>query len=241
VPPGPPARREPPLDAEVRGGSARAPRLLLPLALVSVVALALTRLVAHPVAQSLLALLTYVVLPLAVAYALMRRPGLPPLVIGERLRAARLRTVFGCVVLFEVGRLMVLPLLALATGLDPGEQPDNAVPDVQGGVELAVLAVLAVGIAPAAEEALFRGGMLRGLMSRMRFLPALLISSLAFGALHVIDADASGIVAFIDTATLGAVCAWLYRRTATLIAPITFHLLLNGLALLFVFVVEHAT
>jgi len=241
VPLGQPPRREPPLDADIRAGGARAPQLLLPLALVSVVALALTRLVANPAAQSVLALLTYVVLPLAVGYALMRRPSLPPPAVGERLRAARLPTVLGCVVLFEIGRLLVLPLLALATGLDPGEQPDNAVPDVQGGVELAVLAVLAVGIAPAAEEALFRGGMLRGLMARMRFLPAMLISSLVFGALHVIDADASGIVAFVDTASLGAVCAWLYRRTATLIAPITFHLLLNGLALLFVYVAERAT
>lgn len=76
--------------------------------------------------------------------------------------------------------------------------------------QLALMITALVVLAPLGEELLFRVLLLRGLVRRMRFWPAALISSLAFTAAHV---DAYLIwpraIALVLT---GLGLAWLYRR-----------------------------
>ncbi len=66
-----------------------------------------------------------------------------------------------------------------------------------------------VVLAPLGEELLFRGLLLRGLVRRIRFWPAAVVSSLLFAAAHV---DAYLLwpraIALVGT---GVVLAWLYR------------------------------
>jgi membrane protease YdiL (CAAX protease family) len=91
-----------------------------------------------------------------------------------------------------------------------------------------VLMVLAlVVLAPLGEELLFRGLLLRGLVRKMRFWPAAMLSSALFAAAH---ADAYLIwpraVALIAT---GMVLAWLYRKRGYW-ASVTAHATVNAIA-----------
>ncbi len=82
--------------------------------------------------------------------------------------------------------------------------------------------VMAVFVAPVAEEVIFRGyfyGVIRRYGGRI---PALLTSSLLFAAIHVHIPSIPGL------ALLAVILCLLYERTASLWAPITMHALFNA-------------
>lgn len=82
--------------------------------------------------------------------------------------------------------------------------------------------VMAVFVAPVAEEVIFRGyfyGVIRRYGGRI---PALLTSSLLFAAIHVHIPSIPGLT------LLAVILCLLYERTATLWAPITMHALFNA-------------
>ncbi len=83
--------------------------------------------------------------------------------------------------------------------------------------QLVLMVIALVVLAPLGEELLFRGLLLRGLVRRMPFWPAALISSVLFAAAH---ADAYVLwpraIALIGT---GVVLAWIYRRAGLLGRP----------------------
>lgn len=93
-----------------------------------------------------------------------------------------------------------------------------------------VFAVLAVGVAPVLEELLFRGLVLRGLMVRIGFWPAALISSTAFGMFHAQGADAASALVVGATAVFGVGLCVLTRRTGRLGPGIGVHALRNAVA-----------
>jgi membrane protease YdiL (CAAX protease family) len=97
---------------------------------------------------------------------------------------------------------------------------------------LLVFAVLAVTVAPVLEELLFRGLVLRGLMLRMGFWPAALVSSAVFGLLHATAADASGLLVVVSITVLGLGLCVLARRTGRLGPGIGVHALHNAVAVL---------
>jgi uncharacterized protein len=99
---------------------------------------------------------------------------------------------------------------------------------------LVVFAVLAVTVAPVLEELLFRGLVLRGLMLRLGFWPAALISSAVFGLLHATAADASGLLVVATIGVLGLGLCLLTRRTGRLGPGIGVHALHNAVAVLVV-------
>lgn len=95
--------------------------------------------------------------------------------------------------------------------------------NVEGLSDLTVLGtvlfgVSAVVVAPILEETVFRGIILRGLMRRMAFWPAALLSSALFGSLHVMGvAHLAGIPALLVASTVfGLLQCVLVRRTGTL-------------------------
>lgn len=99
---------------------------------------------------------------------------------------------------------------------------------------LLVFAFLAVTVAPVLEELLFRGLVLRGLMLRVGFWPAALVSSLVFGLLHATAADASGALVVLSITGLGLGLCVLARRTGRLGPSIGVHALHNAVAVLVV-------
>jgi membrane protease YdiL (CAAX protease family) len=90
---------------------------------------------------------------------------------------------------------------------------------------LLAYAVLAVFVAPWAEEFLFRGLMFRAMRSQWRFWPALLASTTFFMVLHPM---LSWPLVFM----LGATNAWLFTRTKSLLPCVLLHFVYNGIVVL---------
>jgi hypothetical protein len=76
-------------------------------------------------------------------------------------------------------------------------------------------------VAPITEEFFFRGVLLHRLAAKWGIRPAIIITSLVFGFLHL---------NFLGLSLFGLVMALLYIKTGTLIVPIICHTLNNGLA-----------
>jgi len=97
--------------------------------------------------------------------------------------------------------------------------------DREDGVALVViLGIAVVLVAPLSEELFFRGLVFRGLRGFWRLLPSLAVSGLVFGAFH------GNLSVMIPFALIGALFAWGYERSGSLLTPILAHLLVNGLS-----------
>jgi membrane protease YdiL (CAAX protease family) len=86
---------------------------------------------------------------------------------------------------------------------------------------------LLVIVAPVTEELLFRGIILRGLLSRHRPAAAVTLTALLFAALHMNPWQ------FPSALFLGVIFSWFYLRTGSLALCVLAHAIANGLALLF--------
>lgn len=94
------------------------------------------------------------------------------------------------------------------------------------------LLILAVVAAPIAEEIIFRGVVLRGLLSVMRVAPAVAVQAVVFGAMHVDPVRGVGNIGLVIVlSTVGAVlggAAYLFRR---IVPSMIAHAILNSIAL----------
>lgn len=100
-------------------------------------------------------------------------------------------------------------------------------------VEIAMVALSAVVIAPVIEEVAFRGLWLRALMTRWGFWPAALVSSLVFGLLHAHEGSSLALAAVLvlATGTFGVLQSMLVRRSGRLAPAIIVHAGVNAMAL----------
>ena len=130
----------------------------------------------------------------------------------------------------------------LATALTDGRALGEA-SNLTGGdddvVSIIVLVLVAVVLAPVAEELMFRGLLLRTFMHRMRFWPAALLSTLLFGAFHMYEVDtfAGAITLACTVGMLGLVNCYLVRITGRLTPGIMVHATYNALAVAVVLLV----
>ena len=95
---------------------------------------------------------------------------------------------------------------------------------------LLLFAVLAAAAAPVLEELLFRGLVLRGLMLRIGFWPAAVVSSTFFGAFHATGTDGAALALVVATGVFGLGLCVLARRTGRLGPGIGVHALRNAVA-----------
>jgi uncharacterized protein len=98
---------------------------------------------------------------------------------------------------------------------------------------LLVFAVLTVTVAPVVEEVLFRGIALRGLMMRLGFWPAAVVSTAFFATLHVQTFGAGSAFVVVAIGVLGLGLCVLARRTGRLGPCIGVHALYNAAVFLF--------
>jgi membrane protease YdiL (CAAX protease family) len=122
---------------------------------------------------------------------------------------------------FLLGKLAELVLVRL--GVSPEVQ--LAVKMLQQKPSLGQLVVYGTGavlLAPVAEEMLFRGILYPALKQSGHRQLALWVSALLFASTHM------NLMAFLPLTFLALVLAWLYERTANLLAPILTHLLFNA-------------
>ena len=94
------------------------------------------------------------------------------------------------------------------------------------------LVVSAVVCAPVVEEAIFRGAVLRGLLSKMPAVPAIVLQGALFGCAHFnpdFGRDSIGLIVVLSVAGAGfGLAAYFLRRIGpTIIA----HAVLNGVAI----------
>lgn len=135
--------------------------------------------------------------------------------------------------------LMVLTTLALTLSISvfgPPRQLQTALQVVSGDDRpetFALIALAAVVISPVMEEILFRGFLFRNLRDTMGRGPAMLVSGLVFGAIHLEPA------LLLPLAAMGAALALLYEWSGSLLVPIVAHALWNMLHLVKTQVVFH--
>lgn len=84
-----------------------------------------------------------------------------------------------------------------------------------GGIAVQIISTAVA--APIVEEFLFRGLIYNRLRERMKFVPAALVSSLVFGALH------GNAVQFLYAFIIGLLLAFVYEKFKTILAPVIFH------------------
>lgn len=98
-------------------------------------------------------------------------------------------------------------------------------------VVVVVVALAAVAVAPVVEELLFRGLVLRGLMLRLGFWPAAVVSSALFGLLHAQGLSVEALPLVVATGVFGVGLCVLARRTGRLGPGILVHALRNAVAI----------
>lgn len=128
--------------------------------------------------------------------------------------------------------LVVLPVLTLlslgwtellkASGLPDAPQDLISVfSDTGSPFVVAGMLLVACGLAPLSEELMFRAGLFRYLRQRLGRMPALLLSSLCFGALH------GNWAGFLPLAVLGMILAVVYEATGSIRVVVVAHSLFN--------------
>lgn len=93
-----------------------------------------------------------------------------------------------------------------------------------------VVGVAAVIVAPVLEELLFRGLVLRGLMLKIGFWPAAVVSSAFFGVFHAQGTGLEAVPIVVATGVFGLGLCVLVRRTGRLGPAIGVHALRNAIA-----------
>lgn len=150
-------------------------------------------------------------------------------VVGHRPRAVWqpvLIGVGGAIAGFVVVQVVV-GLLTWLTGTEPPEQEIFELLD--DPMISWVLGAIAILVAPALEEVIFRGVVLDVIARRWSWWPAAVGQAAVFSAIHIETLLAPSM--FLALGLLGFVFAVLRRLTGSLIAPIVAHLVFNAVSL----------
>lgn len=175
---------------------------------------------AHPlnlllVIASLLAALATLFLAGGRPRWLLARPERKPLRFALKAYAAALPAIGGLYALYLV--------LARQCGFSPQHEILSGFSALSPALQV-LTAILAIGLTPILEEAIFRGFLFAGMAGDPRFGPlrALAFSSLAFGLAH-------SPAMWLPATGLGLLFGWVHWRVGDLRAPILLHVLHNGL------------
>jgi membrane protease YdiL (CAAX protease family) len=171
-------------------------------------------------------------------YKTVRRRGLGLEFIGLGRRPNRndlTRALIG----FGVFYLLLIIAGVVINSLSPTitDQKQNlGFTNINSGTDNLLAFVSLVLLPPLGEETLIRGYLYSGLRRVWRFLPALLMTSLIFGAAHLELGSGSPLVwgAAIDTFLLSVVLVYLREKTGALYAGMLVHMLNNLIAFLVV-------
>ena len=102
-------------------------------------------------------------------------------------------------------------------------------------VAIALLAIIAVVLAPIVEELIFRGGIYRFLKSQSTVLPAQIISGALFAVMH------GNLMSFLPLVVVGIILAREYERSGSILVPMCFHACFNGFSLLMLLIMSQSS
>lgn len=140
----------------------------------------------------------------------------------------------GLALLIMISATVVYSLMVRASGIDiltPPSLEERGVILGEGLRQIANIGVIVLW-GPFAEEILFRGFILAGLISWLGEVRAAVISAALFAAAHI------EISSMIPIFILGIILAWLYLRTRSLWPPIIAHSLWNILVVFITLLIE---
>lgn len=159
---------------------------------------------------------------IVVAWLELRGRGIDPRQGLQRLFARIRRVDLAAIVLFNLatGMVSILVMLLGMHLLAPGSLPDVLAPQQTSMLALWIAAVSSSTLAPISEELVFRGWLLNALSRRIQAWPAILLSSLAFAAIHPS-------LSLVTTFVFGVVAAIVYNKTQNIWVSILIHALNN--------------
>lgn len=137
---------------------------------------------------------------------------------------------------FGVYYVILIIVLGLASWLIPSLNLDQeqsvGFEDIKGGFDQFFAFTSLVLLAPIGEEVVMRGYLYSGLRAKMKYLPALLITSLVFGAAHLEFGGVGPLVwaAALTTFILSVVLVRQREKTGAIYASIMIHMLNNLVA-----------
>jgi membrane protease YdiL (CAAX protease family) len=143
------------------------------------------------------------------------------------------RRVLGWALLLFVAQSVVVISLVQLPALSGATADNSSFLRDEPLASLLAFAVLAAVVAPVLEELLFRGLVLRGLMLRIGFWPAALVSSACFGLFHAQSLSRDSVAVVAATSVFGVGLCVLTRRTGRLGPGLGVHALRNAVAILF--------
>ncbi|MGH8905801.1 MAG: lysostaphin resistance A-like protein [Egibacteraceae bacterium] len=129
--------------------------------------------------------------------------------------------LIGAVVITSIGLGLQLLLESFGQQLPPVQE---GLRELVTGPAAPIAIITVTGLAPLAEELLYRGMLFQGLQARFGFWPAAMASGIVFGLVHV------ELLVAVLTAVLGVYLAWLFRRRGTILAPILAHAVFNAIS-----------
>lgn len=143
-----------------------------------------------------------------------------------------LKAVLGAVAFYVLLIVASIILSALIPSLNSDQKQDVGFNDLNTKVDGVLAFVALVFIPPLGEETLVRGYLYSGLRMRWKFLPAMLVTSLLFGAAHLQTGEGAGVLwaAAVDTFILSVVLVYLREKTGALYAGMMVHALNNTIA-----------
>lgn len=165
---------------------------------------------------------------------LVRRRGLSLSIIGlgRRPRAADiLPAAVGFVAFYALLVVISIIATALIPDINKGSQ-DVGFNTISSGFDHMIAFVALVIIPPLGEEPLVRGYLYSGLRRRFSFRLAMVLTSLLFGAAHLLTGFGPGLLwaAALNTFVLSLVLVYLRERTGALYAGMLVHALNNAIA-----------
>lgn len=160
----------------------------------------------------------------------MRKYGTGPAALGLRppSRGGFWLTV-GLVVVLVIGGLTIsfaYESAMEAVGIDPDIETEQV---FQSAGPLIALAILSLLFAPLMEEVFFRGFVFGGLRSYWGTAPAILGSGLLFALAHI--GNPGGPYLLLPIAAIGALFAWGYAWSGSILSPLLAHTVFNLIAL----------
>lgn len=132
-------------------------------------------------------------------------------------------------IVYLAASVAISTIFGMLVNYDPNQAQDVGFNDPVG-LELFLVFISLVVLAPLAEELLFRGFIFQGLRRRLHFWPCAIFVSLLFALVH------GQINVGLDVFALSLVLCWLREQTGSLWPSIILHAAKNGLAFLLLFV-----
>jgi membrane protease YdiL (CAAX protease family) len=136
--------------------------------------------------------------------------------------------------LLVVQAVAVALLVSFVPALEGAEADNSSFLREEPMWALLLFVLLATAIAPVLEELLFRGIVLRGLMLRLGFWPAAIVSSVCFGLFHAPGLGGDAVLIVVATGVFGLGLCLLTRRTGRLGPGIGVHAVRNAVAISYV-------